>query len=99
MTRGAASALDAQTSVALAKAVRQRRKSLGLTQHDLARASGCGLAFIYHLERGKPSLRFDKLLSILRALGLEMSLIAREPPQGSPQLRPPPETGTRVANR
>jgi y4mF family transcriptional regulator len=62
-------------SVRLGTALRNRRKSLGLTQQELARLAGCGLAFLYELEIGKATVRFDKLLSVLRVLGLELSLI------------------------
>jgi HTH-type transcriptional regulator/antitoxin HipB len=56
----------------LALAVRQRRKLLGITQQALAKMAGCGLVFVYNLEHGKPSLRFDKLLDVLSVLGLEV---------------------------
>lgn len=56
----------------IAIAVRQRRKRLGVTQQALAKMAGCGLVFVYNLERAKPSLRFDKLLDVLDVLGLEL---------------------------
>lgn len=59
-------------------AVRKRRKLLGLTQEALARAAGCGLVFVYNLERGKPSLRLDKLLDILHVLGMDIVVKLRE---------------------
>lgn len=65
--------------VRLGAAVRQRRKGLGLTQEAVARAAGCGLVFVYNLERGKPSLRLDKLLNILRVLGMDIVVTLREP--------------------
>ncbi len=61
-------------AVRLGVALRSRRKSLGLTQQELARLAGCGLAFLYELETGKPTLRLDKLLAVLDVLGLELSL-------------------------
>jgi HTH-type transcriptional regulator / antitoxin HipB len=64
--------------VRLGAAVKKRRKLLGLTQEALARAAGCGLVFVYNLERGKPSLRLDKLLDILRVLGMDMIVMPRE---------------------
>ncbi len=56
-------------------ALRNRRKSLGLTQQELARLAGCGLAFLYELESGKATVRLDKLLGVLGVLGLELSLV------------------------
>jgi y4mF family transcriptional regulator len=59
----------------LGAALRNRRKSLGLTQQELARLAGCGLAFLYELESGKATVRLDKLLGVLGVLGLELSLV------------------------
>ena len=59
----------------LGVAIRNRRKSLGLTQQELARLAGCGLAFLYELESGKSTVRLDKLLGVLGVLGLELSLV------------------------
>lgn len=56
----------------IALAVRQSRKRLGVTQQALAQMAGCGLVFVYNIEHGKPSLRFDKLLDVLDVLGLEL---------------------------
>lgn len=59
---------------ALARAVRRRRKSLDVTQIELSRLAGCGPVFVYDLERGKPTVRIDKLLSVLVVLGLRLTL-------------------------
>jgi HTH-type transcriptional regulator / antitoxin HipB len=61
----------------LGAAVRKRRKLLGLTQEAVARAAGCGPVFVYNLERGKPSLRLDKLLDILNVLGMDIVVTLR----------------------
>lgn len=58
----------------LGLAIRRRRKELGLTQQALAELAGCGLAFLYDLERGKPSVRLDKVLDVLDVIGLELRL-------------------------
>ncbi len=75
----------------LGAAIRRRRRALGLTQQDLARFAGCGPAFLYDLERGKPSLRLDKVLDVLDVLGLELRLAAgkRGLVVGPPELRVP----------
>ena len=49
----------------LARVVRRRRKALGITQIALSELAGCGPAFIYDVERGKATLRLDKLLDVL----------------------------------
>lgn len=55
-------------------AVRARRRALGLDQAEVATLAGVGLAFLYQLEHGKPTLRIDKLLAVLEVLGLELVL-------------------------
>jgi len=55
-------------------AVRQRRRSLSMTQIELGRFAGCGPDFVYDLESGKPTIRLDKLLDVLLVLGLELRL-------------------------
>ncbi len=71
-SRSAESALPWIT--ALATEVRRKRKVLRLTQKELAELSGCGPDFLYDLERGKPTVRLDKLLPVLEVLGLRLSL-------------------------
>lgn len=64
------------SSVALGEAIARRRKGLGATQRDLAALAGCSEPFLVHLEAGKPTVRLDKLLDVLRTLGLELRLAA-----------------------
>lgn len=59
---------------ALGAAIRRQRKTLRLTQQQLAELAGCGVAFIYLLETGKPSVRMDKVLDVLLVLGLQLRL-------------------------
>jgi len=54
--------------------MRARRRALALTQTQLADLAGVGLAFLYELERGKPTVRLDKVLAVLAVLGLELHL-------------------------
>ena len=49
--------------------VKQRRKSLGLTQKDLSIKAGVGLRFIRDLEQGKVTLRIDKVNQVLMLFG------------------------------
>lgn len=58
----------------LATALRERRRKLKISQKELALISGVGVVFIYDLERGKETIRLDKLLPILEVLGLELKL-------------------------
>lgn len=57
------------TPISLGLAVRSARKHLGLTQPQLALASGVGVRFIVELEAGKPTLRLENVLRVLHALG------------------------------
>lgn len=59
--------------------VRRRRKALRLTQKELADLARCGPDFLYDLERGKPTVRLDKLVPVLDMLGLRLKLEPRVP--------------------
>jgi y4mF family transcriptional regulator len=58
----------------LGKALRARRRALGLGQAEVCALSGVGPAFVYQLEHGKPTVRLDKLLDVLAVLGLTLVL-------------------------
>jgi serine/threonine-protein kinase HipA len=58
----------------LAKAVWSSRKSLHLTQAQLGQYAGCGALFIHELEKGKRTVRLDKLLDVLNVLGLQLTI-------------------------
>ena len=60
----------------LAEAVRARRSRLGLRQEELAELAGCSTRFVHTVEAGKETLRLDKLIDLLAALGL--SLVVRK---------------------
>jgi len=53
----------------LGESVRATRKKLGLTQPELALASGVGVRFIVDLEAGKPTVRLESVLRVLDGLG------------------------------
>ncbi len=59
---------------ALAAAVRAARKRHALTQADLAGLSGVSLGFLIALEGGKPTVALNKVLQVLAALGLRLSV-------------------------
>lgn len=52
--------------------VKSTRKKLGVTQRELALTSGTGLRFIIELEQGKPTCQLEKVLTVLRTLGLKL---------------------------
>ena len=51
--------------------IKQNRKKLGLTQEEFALRSGLGLRFIRELERGKETVRLDKVNQALFMFGME----------------------------
>lgn len=59
--------------------IRDRRRALGLNQHDLAELSGTSERFIRDLEHGKSTVRLDKLTAVLEVLGLQLRAEARTP--------------------
>lgn len=58
----------------LGQALRARRRDLRLTQQEVADLAEVSVRFLHELERGKPGVRLDKLLAVLRALGLHLQL-------------------------
>lgn len=55
--------------------VKAKRKSVNLTQPELAEKAGVGLRFVRELEQGKPSLRLDKVNQVLGLFGYEVGAI------------------------
>lgn len=66
--------MNLSPSKAFAARLREKRKALGVTQKDLAMASGTGLRFIVDLEKGKPSCQIGKALAVAQALGLKVEV-------------------------
>lgn len=58
----------------LGRAIRARRKALAVDQAELAGFAGSGPRFLSELERGKPTARIGKVLAVLDALGLEITI-------------------------
>lgn len=53
--------------------VRERRRTLNLSQRELAEMSGASERFVRSLEQGKVTVRLDKLGDVLAVLGLELT--------------------------
>jgi y4mF family transcriptional regulator len=56
----------------IAEAIHRRRRDLGLTQLELADLAEVSERLIRDLEAGRLTIRMDKLLATLDALGLEI---------------------------
>ncbi len=54
--------------------VKEKRKSLGLTQKYLAAYANTGVRFISDLENGKTTIYLNKLLLILNALDIKVNI-------------------------
>lgn len=58
--------------------MKQRRKTLSLTQQDLAEMSQVGLATIKDIERGKGNPSLNTVKKILDILGIEIEYRIRQ---------------------
>ncbi len=54
--------------------IKKLRKQLKLNQVDFAKRAGVGLRFLRELEKGKPTVRLDKLNQVLDFLGFHLEL-------------------------
>jgi len=58
----------------IAAFVREKRKSIKLSQEELAFKAGVGLRFLRELERGKTTLRLDKVNQVLELFGKQVGI-------------------------
>lgn len=58
--------------------IKNRRKSLNLTQAECATFCGVGVRFFSELENGKQSLYLGKVLQVLQTLGLKIHITENE---------------------
>lgn len=52
--------------------IKEKRVLARLTQPELAEKAGVGLRFVRELERGKETLRVDKINQVLKLFGYEV---------------------------
>ncbi len=57
------------TPAEIGRIVRAARRAQGLRQDQLAGAAGVGVRFLSELERGKTTVRLEKVITVLDALG------------------------------
>jgi y4mF family transcriptional regulator len=67
----------------LGKAVRDRRKQDGMTLVETAGLLNVGIRFLSELENGKPTVRLDKVLHVVAALGLRLQIVPKTTPEQS----------------
>lgn len=57
----------------LSEFVKQRRKSVGLTQEEFAERAGVALTVIRKIEQGKTNLNMEKVNLVLNMFGHELA--------------------------
>ena len=61
----------------LGELVRAHRKAQSATQAEFASLCGVGVRFISDLENGKPTIQLEKVLHVVRCLGLDVAIHPR----------------------
>ena len=64
-----------------ASALRARRRARGMTQKQLAQATGTAQSTVSDIETGVVSVSLDVYLRLLEALGAELTVTGRMPDQ------------------
>ena len=71
---------EAETGPTPGDTIRAIRKKLGLTLNEVGHRTGMAVSTLSKLEKGRVSLSFDKLLSISKALGVDMAELLEPAP-------------------
>lgn len=61
-----------KTAGDIGRLVRAHRRALGMTQDEFAGLANVGRRFLIELEKGKPTLQIDRVLSVLQACGYDL---------------------------
>jgi len=64
-------------TTALGRAIRAKRRAIGLRQADLAALAGVGERFLSELENGKATAEVGRVLRVLQRVGLEVWIAPR----------------------
>ena len=64
--------------MALSVVIKSRRKTLAISQQDLAEMAGVGLATIKDIERGKGNPSMETVSKIMEVLGMEIEYKVRQ---------------------
>ena len=64
--------------MSLSEVIKSRRKTLAVSQHDLAEMAGLGLATIKDIERGKGNPSMGTVSKIMEVLGMEIEFKVRQ---------------------
>ena len=64
--------------MSLSEVIKNRRKTLAISQQDLAEMAGIGLATIKDIERGKGNPSMATVSKIMEVLGMEIEFKVRQ---------------------
>ena len=64
--------------MSLSEVIKNRRKTLAISQQDLAEMAGIGLATIKEIERGKGNPSMATVSNIMEVLGMEIEFKVRQ---------------------
>ena len=67
-----------EVKMPIGEKIKELRKEAKLTQVELAERVGVGLRFIRELERGKPTVRMDKVNKVLEFFGRHIEVAKDE---------------------
>jgi y4mF family transcriptional regulator len=73
---------DGEDAMSLGNEIKELRKRARLSQMELAERAGVGLRFVRELERGKETVRLDKVNQVLRLLSREVGVVKHERTEG-----------------
>ena len=62
----------------IGKKIQELRKTAKITQVELSVRAGVGLRFTRELERGKPTVRLDKVNQVLEFFGYHLEVVKNE---------------------
>lgn len=64
-------------AIDIGRIIKQKRKDDGLTLEDAAGLCGVSYAFLSALENGKETVRLNKVLQVIKCLGIELDASIR----------------------
>lgn len=71
----------ANSAIEIGAAIRESRKSAGMTQADLAKQAGVSRAFLIDIEKGaRQRAELSRVLSLFRALDLSLTASSKPAP-------------------
>jgi transcriptional regulator with XRE-family HTH domain len=65
------------SAIDIGRMIKQKRKDDGLTLEDAAAVCGVSYAFLSALENGKETVRLNKILQVIKCLGIELEASIR----------------------